>query len=322
MQHETQNSPPFRAFVIVRIGTVAALAIAAVAAFSSPGRAAVFGSDDRAPLTSADADLRDKIGTLVSSHNGAFCTAFCVAPDVIATASHCLYGTAATPGPNLKDLTFKTASSGPVSVASPGTPLARSRVTLQSQKSQTVISGTTRLRTAPPIGAAQDWAVARLDAPACKSGGLRLSERTSNEVITAAKSGALYQIAVHADLPDSKLRRGMPCAVHSAFPNADEAAIARDFAAPDKIVFHTCDTGGGSSGSPMLIDTPAGPEVVAINVGTYVLSRAVTTAKEPGIRDGNAAPASEPIANTAIAIGAIKAALAQFSKLLPQTGKE
>ena len=318
MQHERHKSPPFRAFAVVRVGAVAALTIAAIAVFSEPSRAAVFGRDDRATLTGADKDLQDKIGTLVSSQNGAFCTAFCVAPDVIATASHCLYGTSAAAGPNLKDLSFKTASSGPVSVSSPGTPLAGRRT---SNQSQAVISGTTRLRIAPPIGAAQDWAVARLEAPACKAGGLRLSERATGDVISAVKSGALYQIAVHADLTDTNLRRGTPCAVHGAFPNADEAAIARDFATPSQIVFHTCDTGGGSSGSPMLIDTPLGPEVVAINVGTYVLSRAVTTSKQSGSRAADPAAESQPIANTAIAIAAIKAALAEFTKLQLRVAK-
>jgi V8-like Glu-specific endopeptidase len=295
--------PPFLAFVATRFGVASGLAIAALAVFSSPSRAAVFGNDDRKLLTKAEASLEDKIGTLVSSETGAYCTAFCVAPDMIATASHCLFGTAATKAPKLKNLYFKLASAPETAN---GTPIAERSTGSQSQN---VISGTTRLSVAPPIGAAQDWVVATLAAPACKSGGLALSQRPESEIRAAASRGEIYQIAVHADLPDTNLRRGGPCAVSESFPNADEATISRDFANPGAILFHTCDTAGGSSGSPLLIDTPNGPEVAGINVGTYVLSRNVTTSQ-----DQQRQSKSEPIANTAIWIAAIAGAVAEMEK--------
>lgn len=309
MLANSQKLPPLQAFERLRLAALAVLALAAVMCFSEPSRAAVFGRDDRRVLTAADDALQDKIGTLVSSQNGAFCTAFCLAPDVIATASHCLFGTAATSRPNIKDFRFTTARSGPLSPVNAGTPLAARR---SAALSQTVISGTTRLSVAPPIGAYQDWAVARLESPVCQAGGLPLSPRTPGELIQSSMAGALYQVAVHADLVSSKLHRGAPCAVNSAFPDADAATIARDFANPDAIVFHTCDTGGGSSGSPLLIDGPHGPEVVAINVGTYVLSKAVTTSNTAADQS-KASPSSEPIANTAIAIEAIKNALTELN---------
>ena len=38
------------------------------------------------------------------------------------------------------------------------------------------------------------------------------------------------------------------------------STIAQDFSEPDALILHTCDTGGASSGSPLLLDTPtAGP---------------------------------------------------------------
>ena len=296
-----RHTPPFRAFESLRLLLAAACAIAAVVSFSTASPAAVFGTDNRRPLTKADAAVKTKIGTLASPDTGAYCTAFCVAPDVIATASHCLFGTAATSVPKLKNLTFKLASA---SASSPVTPIEGGATGRQSQN---VLSGTTRLAVMPPISAAQDWAVVRLATPACTSGGLTLSEKPASEIREAATRGEIYQIAVHADLPDKKLRRGGPCAVSASFPAADEAAIARDFTTPDAILFHTCDTGGGSSGSPLLIDTPDGPEVAGINVGTYVLSRAVTTAE-----DNQPTSVSEPIANTAIWIAAIAGAVAQL----------
>jgi protease YdgD len=279
----------------------AVLAISAFITFPDASLAAVFGSDERRPLTVAEASLEAQIGTLVSQENGAYCTAFCIAPDMIATASHCLYGTAATPPPQLKDLVFKTAAAD--ASMSP-TPLAGRATAAQSQN---VISGTTRLAVVPPIGAASDWAVARLDAPACKAGGITLSERPAADIRAAADKGEIYQIAVHADLPTSNLYYGGPCAVRTSFPSAGDRIISRDFADPDAILFHTCDTAGGSSGSPLLINTPAGPEVVGINVGTYVLSGGVTTSQ-----NGRLTTASEAIANTAIEISAIAGAVQEL----------
>jgi hypothetical protein len=295
------HTPAFQALSLRRLGAASCLTVAALVAMSLPSGAAVFGNDDRQLLTKDGASLEDKIGTLVSSETGAYCTAFCVAPDMIATASHCLFGTAATKAPKLKNLFFKLASAP---AAANGTPIA-GRTT--GSQSQNVMSGTTRLSVAPPIGAAQDWAVAKLEAPVCKSGGLALSEKPASEIRAAAALGEIYQVAVHADLPDTNLRRGGPCAVSESFPNADAATIARDFANPDAILFHTCDTAGGSSGSPLLIDTPNGPEVAGINVGTYVLSRNVTTSQ-----DQQRQSKSEPIANTAIWIAAIAGAVAEL----------
>ena len=142
----------------------------------------------------------------------------------------------------------------------------------------------------------------------CSAGGLHFSTLPHTEIEAAASRGDIYQIAVHADLPDVNLRRGGPCPVHKSLPTADDATIARDFATPNAIFFHTCDTGGGSSGSPLLIDTTNGPEVVAINVGTYILSRTVTTA---GVATGH--DISEPIANTAISITPVALATLQLA---------
>ncbi|MEQ1652089.1 MAG: trypsin-like peptidase domain-containing protein [Hyphomicrobium sp.] len=298
-----RQSPPHAALFAIQFAAGLALAIAAVIAFSQPGHAAVFGSDTRTRLTSADTALRAQIGTLASSQSGAFCTAFCVADDLIATASHCLFGTTASPGPRLKDLTFKP---GSARGAEPGTPLA-GRAT--ANQSQSVTSGTRQLAVLPPIGAVDDWAVARLDQPVCRGAHLALTNLAGGAIREHAARGHVYQIAVHADLADTDLRRAAPCAIEKTFAKADATTIARDFTAADAILFHTCDTGGGSSGSPLLIDTANGPEVVGINVGTYVLSRNVSTA-----HDTSAQPAAEAIANTAIDIAALQRAVTDLSQ--------
>ena len=284
----------------------AAVHFAVFLAFASyPGTisatAAVFGPDQRIRLSPDQAPLKDKVGRLFTKSTGAMCTAFCVGSDIIATASHCLFGTAAGGKPQLSDLVFQTARDRDMAP----TPIAGAETASQSQH---IISGTTRLNITPPIDAARDWAVVRLAAPACHAGRLTLSQRSIEAVQQAAASGGLFEIAAHHDLPDTELRYAGPCSVSTQFPGASSDMIGRDFTNSGAVLFHTCDTGPGSSGSPMLIESATGLEVAGINVGTYVLSRAVIAA------GGNAATdTSEPIANTAVATAQFARAVTELA---------
>ena len=84
-------------------------------------------------------------------------------------------------------------------------------------------------------------------------------------------------------------------------------AIAADFTSSQQLLLHTCDTGGASSGSPLLMDTPAGPKVIGINVGTYVQSHSVP--HESGRTEMGAV---EAVANTGVATTAYAERLAAF----------
>ena len=250
--------------------------------------AAVFGTDDRKPLPASMQTLALKIGTLTSLKSGAVCSAFCAAPDVIVTASHCLFGTAASAKPDQARLQFRLGSGDDRDVSA----LAGAHA---GAIGQPIISGTQRLSVTPPIDAASDWAVARLEAPVCRAGGLALSQKSRTEVDAIAEAGGVFEVAVHRDIPFPDLMLGRPCALPRQFPSADPETIARDFLAPGGVLFHTCDTGGGSSGSPLLIEGADGPEVIGINVGTYVLSRMV-----PRGSGKHETEQSEAIANTAV----------------------
>ena len=54
---------------------------------------AVFGADDRVALPAKYKDVQQKIGLLFNMRSRTVCTAFCVAPNVVATAGHCLHRT-------------------------------------------------------------------------------------------------------------------------------------------------------------------------------------------------------------------------------------
>lgn len=261
---------------------------------------AVFGSDERRPLPPARGTLADKIGVLAIGEAN-FCTAFCVGSDAIATASHCLLGTEQTPGPDLERVVFKVGHGIRNASRLAGDDPARVRAGLQS--------GTTQLRIKPPIAAVNDWAIARLDKPVCRGGGLPVAVLSRETIEERSAHGDVYQVAMHRDVSPDALVLAAPCQVLSSFPQAGEKMIAQDFIEPRSVLMHTCDTGPGSSGSPLLIDGENGPQVIGLNVGTYVLSRSATSTSTGSPKADNA---SEAIANTAIDSLRFKAAVELF----------
>ena len=266
---------------------------------------AVFGNDDRTDLPALKLEaLSSKIGVL-SVGKSNFCTAFCVAPDTIATASHCLHGTAEQAGPDLSEVTFNV---GGASLRQHSSSLAGSA---RTGFGRSIRAGTRALRTRPPIAAERDWAVARLSRPVCTAGGLPLSSLTREEIENRATRNEIYEVGMHRDVAATRLLVSTPCAMARAFPQADEKTIASDFANPRAILFHTCDTGVGSSGGPLLYDGPSGPEVVGINVGTYVISP--PAANPSSVTQAGTKPASEAIANTAVPVERFRRAVSDFA---------
>jgi protease YdgD len=125
---------------------------------------------------------------------------------------------------------------------------------------------------------------------------------------------------MHRDFEPGRLAYGAPCSISRSFIQAAEKTIQADFAKPEAILMHTCDTGPGSSGSPLLTPGDGGPEVVGINVGTYVLSRPAGTSSTSSPQS----PQSEAIANPAIQTDQFSAAVEAFTietSALPSTAR-
>jgi protease YdgD len=228
------------------------------------------------------------------------CTAFCVAPDTVATAAHCLYRTAGETPLRLADVSVRLHGSH-----------AKSRIAGADKGAPepNVLSGSTRLSVHPPIDATRDWALVRLAQPLCKAGALKLAPRSVNEVMQLAAEGRVYNVAYHRDLPKWQPTLGRPCEVRRNFTDAPWRTISHDFANASQLILHTCDTGGASSGSPLLVDGPDGPEVVGINVGTYVQSKVVMLNGEVVHRFK-----SDDVANTGVNGQAFADALAAFTQ--------
>ncbi len=260
--------------------------------------AAVFGADERAPVPQSLRAAVGKIGVIFDPRSRSICTAFCVAPNIVATAAHCLYRTADETPLRLTDVTVRLHASratSHIAGADLGAP------------EPNVVAGSTHLNVRPPIDATRDWALVRMARPLCKAGILKVAPHPVDDVMRLAAHKRVYNIAYHRDLPKWQPMLGRPCSVKRNFADAPWSIIRRDFAEPDQLLLHTCDTGGGSSGSPLLVDGPDGPEVVGINVGTYVQSKVVMLNGEVVHRFK-----SDDVANTGVNAQAFADALAAF----------
>jgi protease YdgD len=264
---------------------------------------AVFGTDDRARLPAGRARLGRSIGLLYEGKTHSVCTAFCVGDDMIASAGHCLFRTEGERPLRLKGIEFRLESQGERAMS------ARIAGSEHNGEAQHVAAGSLRLRVRPPIDAAQDWALIRLGAPICKGRALPISRTPADALTGLSAAGRIYQVSYHRDFGTWELAYGAPCAVRRSFAGAEWTAISKDFADADHVVLHTCDTGGASSGSPLLIDGAEGPEVVGINVGTYLQSKVLTQNGEVVHRYK-----SEAVANTAVSAGAFRPTLEALAR--------
>ncbi len=260
--------------------------------------AAVFGTDERAPVPQSLRSVTDKIGTIHDPRSRSVCTAFCVAPDTVATAAHCLFRTADETPLHLDDLTVRLHGSRATSHIAGAD---------RSAADANVLAGSTHLKVRPPIDATRDWALVRLAKPLCSAGALKISPRTLEDVMRLSAKGRVYNIAYHRDLPKWQPMLGRPCRVKHDFDDAPWKTIRRDFSEPGQLLLHTCDTGGASSGSPLLVDGADGPEVIGINVGTYVQSKVILLNGEVVHRFK-----SDDVANTGVNAQAFAGALATF----------
>jgi protease YdgD len=271
---------------------------------------AVFGEDDRKALPERFAGVASRVGVLFNNPARTVCSAFCVAPAMIATAAHCVSVTSPQ-GSRMRPSDFLFARA-----YDRERDYARIEGFSIGSAAQHILTGDFRLHVRPPIDAARDWALVRLERPICRNGVLPVRSVSSDEILGLAKAGRLFNVSYHRDLPAWTPTYAGPCHAARDFGASDWATIARDFESADQIILHTCDTGGASSGSPVLADTPDGPVVVAMNVGTYVQSRVVTQQGQVTQRQE-----TETIANTAVNAQAFAQQIAAFqSATILRTG--
>ncbi|MGE0702258.1 MAG: trypsin-like peptidase domain-containing protein [Hyphomicrobiaceae bacterium] len=254
---------------------------------------AVFGTDDRVATPSRYAKAADNIGLFFSNQARTVCSAFCVAPNVIATAAHCLAQPGGKPA-RLADFMFAR-----------GYDRLRDYSRIEGHASgsvaQSMIVGDFQHRVRPPIDAAHDWALVRLNRTACPSGGLPVTPMTSAQLMAEASQGHVFQLSYHRDWTQWRLAYSKPCGISRDFKAIPWSQIAPDFINAEQMVLHQCDTGGASSGSPLLLDRGGVISVIGINVGTYVQSKVLTERGQVTLREK-----AETVANTAVNAGVLQ----------------
>ncbi len=288
---------------------MAAHGLAALLVTASALHAAVFGKDERVPLPAAHGGLRNQIGLLYEPRTRSVCTAFCVARDIVATAAHCLFRVDGEKPLPLGRLWFRLGMRNPRSqtgIAGAG----------EGSAAQNIMAGSMRLSVRPPIDASRDWALVRLARPVCTAGGLKLSSQPASEMARLDPSRRVYQVAFHRDFRDWELALS-PCVLNPPIRGVDKASLSRDFSSTDQLVLHACDSGGASSGSPLLVSGPMGFEVAGINVGTYIQSKILMQNNEVVRRFK-----PDEIANTGVSAAQIAPRLLLFSQARIVNGRE
>ncbi len=263
---------------------------------------AIFGTDDRSALPERYRSLHGQIGVLFNVHSRTVCTAFCVGDDMVATAAHCLYRTVGETSPRLADFWF--ARNYDVV-----RDYARVAGRIAGATAQNVMAGSQKLSVRPPIDATRDWALIRLERPLCPNGGLQTQAMATDEILREAAVGQVFQVSYHRDYTQWRLAYSKPCGVKRDFDVVDWQTIKQDFASAEQLLLHTCDTGGASSGSPLFVDTPDGPRVIGINVGTYVQSKTLMQEGEVVQR-----LQADTVANTGVNISAFADKIEPFRR--------
>ncbi len=276
----------------------AVVAVGLVIGCLSPAAAAVFGTDDRVAVPARLDWIAQRIGILFNNQARTVCTAFCVADNIVATAAHCFLKGQTAAAIRYSDFNFAR-----------NYDRSRTFVRLEgaatSSAAQHVTTGDFRLRVRPPIDAAHDWALARVPRNTCPADSLKVEVLSLDRLIAESTAGRIFQVSYHRDWAQWRPAYSKPCRIDRNFEQVQWTNISPDFLHPQHMVLHTCDTGGASSGSPLLLQTPdGGATVVAINVGTYVQSKPTQPGKLTPVRE----PA-DTIANTAVNAAAFAARL-------------
>ncbi len=263
---------------------------------------AVFGKDTRQRLPKSLRALKRSIGLVYSNRARSVCTGFCVADNVIATASHCLFRTAGERRPSLRTFRF-------ILRAADGQPTSPIAGSLTGNGDQFVIAGSRRLRIKPPIDATKDWALVRLDKALCRGANLPIASPATLDRATLAGKLELHQISFHHDYRNWRLAYSDRCSSMPPGKMMTRERISQDFTSPGPLLLHSCDTGGASSGSPILaVEAGNRMAVVGINVGTYIQTRMLVEGGKV-VRRFKA----HAVANTAVNAATFKMLLQQFS---------
>lgn len=203
-------------------------------------------------------DLARGVGLLADDRG--FCTAFCVKPDIVATAAHCIAKGRANVTRTMFGFSAGDRARTPIMGSS------------KAEKLLHTTTGTTRFpAVGKKLGDADepffDWALVRLQNPVCEGRTLELYEH--EKIPEPGDSEKVFSIFFQP----SKRRPVMKYAKCSqdrfsyfSFTRRS-SSFARENAAPfpDDFVYRKCDIRPGGSGAPVFLDSGDGVKVIAIH---------------------------------------------------------
>ena len=105
---------------------------------------------------------------------------------------------------------------------------------------QFVMTGALKLNIRPPIDATKDWALIRLNQSICNKGILPVRAMPTEQIMTEAAAGRVFQVAYHRDWTPWRLAYSKPCNVTRDFPAAD---VARIMASPAALLWSRTSSG-------------------------------------------------------------------------------
>ncbi len=224
----------------------------------------VFGKDDRIAVPEKFAELKHKIGLVYSANTRHGCTASCVAKDVILTAAHCVL--------SKRSRKSKRVETSGVQFILPSKHLKGQFIVADvlhpaDYTPRNVISGFPVTRAQTGGGKAKDWAFVKLSSNACRYGSLPLRALPAAELQAASKTGKLMEVAFHGDRDYGKTLLYTDKCKLRGFGKRRKRKSA------PVLIKHRCDLTSGASGSPLLVNTPEGPVIAALNVAEFATQR-------------------------------------------------
>ena len=232
---------------------------------------AVLGKDNRTSLPEKFHQLGAGVGVIGQpGKRGWRCTAFCVAPNIVATNAHCIVRNP-TVGKRLN--LAKTMFVLPALTKSPLNHKYKPRISYpeyvhQKMPGLSIYSG--NYAAARNLNSQkQDWAFTKLIHSVCKGRTLKFSNSKIKEIQKAAKKNNVFMIGYHGDKDMSERLYSKKCRIRSRnnktfFMKKQRRKMIREAV----LLPHTCDAFKGSSGSPIIVKKGTDYKVVGINLGS------------------------------------------------------
>lgn len=268
---------PFAAFFYCHFSAAALTPPSDIAIPSLIKIIAVLGRDDRTALPEKYTDIAAGIGIL-GQHGriGWSCTAFCVAPNIVATNAHCVVKNP-TVGRRL-DLSRTLFVLPKFKKGGDKAQKYQSRISYPEfvdprRPALSIYYG--NFHNSRSVNAqGQDWAFVKLSHSVCRGRTLEFSQRPIKEIRKAARRKQVFMIGFHGDKKMEERLFSKNCAIRSPanrkyFLTAQRRRMLRQAV----LLPHTCDAFKGSSGSPIFLETDTGPKVVGINLGSLRYER-------------------------------------------------